>query len=120
MHALAHPLGAIYDAHHGMLNAILMPYVLIANRRVIGPEIERLARYLKLSPDFDSFLQWVVDLRAEIGIHENLAAIGIDEKRVVELGKMAVADPSASTNPIQHSAESYTQIVSNAIQGNLG
>jgi len=105
MHALAHPLGAIYDAHHGMLNAILMPYVLTANRDAIGPQIERLARYLKLSPDFDSFLQWIIDLRAAIGIHENLGAIGIDEKRVA--------------NPIQHSAEAYTQIVSNAIQGNL-
>jgi len=120
MHALAHPLGAIYDAHHGMLNAILMPYVLRANRSAIEPQIARLARYLELSPDFDSFLQWILDLRKEIGIHENLAAIGIDEERTAELGQMAVADPSASTNPILHSADAYRDIVTNAIRSDLG
>ena len=119
MHALAHPLGAIYDAHHGMLNAILMPYVLVANRSAIEPQIERLARYLSLSPDFDSFLQWVIDLRIEIGIHENLGQIDIDEQRVAELGEMAVADPSAGTNPIPHSASAYSKIVTNAIRGEL-
>ncbi len=120
MHALAHPLGAIYDAHHGMLNAILMPYVLVANRSAIEPQIERLARYLSLPSDFDHFLQWVLDLREEIGIHENLSMIGINEERVGELGEMAVADPSASTNPILHSANDYSQIVTNAIRGEFG
>lgn len=47
MHALAHPLGALYDAHHGRLNAILMPYVLQANQSIIESRIKRLANYLE-------------------------------------------------------------------------
>lgn len=119
MHALAHPLGAIYDVHHGMLNAILMPYVLVANRDAIAKPIERLARYLDLPADMDGFLQWVLDFRSQLGIPENLAAIGIDDSRLDVVGVMAVADPSSSTNPIQHSAAVYTQIATNALNGKL-
>ena len=69
MHALAHPLGALYDAHHGLLNAILMPYVLRANQSVIASRIGLLARYLELpDPSFDSFLDWVLEMRAALGI----------------------------------------------------
>ncbi len=119
MHALAHPLGAIYDAHHGMLNAILMPYVLIANQSVIKEPISRLARYLELDADFEGFLQWVIDMRQRLGIPNDLAAIGINDDRVSELGEMAVMDPSAGTNPIQHNAAAYTRIVGNAVRGVL-
>ena len=119
MHALAHPLGAIYDAHHGMLNAILMPYVLVANRSVIEQPIARLARYLELTPDFDGFLAWVLSLREEVGIPHDLAAIGIGDDRLEELGHMAVADPSAGTNPIAHDAAAYTRIVTAALRGQL-
>ena len=120
MHALAHPLGAIYDAHHGTLNAILMPYVLIANRIVIEKPLSRLARYLDLPPDFDAFLDWILALRKEIDIPNDLAAIGIDDKRLDDLGEMAVADPSSSTNPIPHEASAYTHIATKALLGDLG
>ena len=120
MHALAHPLGAIYDAHHGTLNAILMPYVLIANRIVIEKSLSRLARYLDLPPDFDAFLDWILALRKEIDIPNDLAAIGIDDRRLDDLGEMAVADPSSSTNPIPHEASAYTHIATKALLGDLG
>ena len=72
MHALAHPLGALYDAHHGLLNAILMPYVLRANQSVIASRIGLLARYLELpDPSFDSFLDWVLEMRG-LGIPHTL------------------------------------------------
>ena len=119
MHALAHPLGAIYDAHHGTLNAILMPYILIANRKAIERPLSRLARYLDLTPDFDGFLDWILTIRKEIEIPNDLAAIGIDDKRLDELGEMAVADPSSTTNPIQHDAPTYTRIVTKALRGDL-
>lgn len=119
MHALAHPLGAIYDAHHGTLNAVLMPYVLVANRNEIEESIKRLSRYLGLSEGFDPFLQWVMDLRQQIQIPNTLAEIGIDDARLDEIGEMAVADPSAGTNPIQFDAQSYSQIASNAVKGVL-
>ena len=119
MHALAHPLGALYDAHHGQLNAILIPYVLKANRSAIEVQIARLARYLELPADFDGFLSWILQLRETISIPHNLNEIGIDLGRVEEIGHMAVADPSAGTNPIQFSAEEYSNILRDAINGNL-
>jgi len=119
MHALAHPLGAIYDAHHGMLNAILMPYVLKANYSAIKDRIPRLARYLDIEADFDSFLNWVLSIREEIGIHQQLSAIIPEDSRLAEIGEMAVVDPSAGTNPILHDAGAYATIVRNAYNGVL-
>ena len=120
MHALAHPLGALYDAHHGTLNAVLMPYVLMANRKAIEDRIVRLSRYLGLADaSFDGFVQWVLDLREEIGIPHDLAAIGIDDRQLEKLGAMAVEDPSAATNPIQFDAGQYTALVTRALQGRL-
>jgi hypothetical protein len=119
MHALAHPLGAIYDAHHGMLNAILMPYVLKANYSEINTRIARLARYLDLDPDFDAFLNWILSMRKEIGIHHALSAIIPEDSRLAEIGEMAVVDPSAGTNPILHDAATYAGIARNAYNGEL-
>jgi alcohol dehydrogenase class IV len=119
MHALAHPLGAVYDAHHGTLNAILMPYVLKANRRVIEEPIKKLSRYLGLAEGFDPFLEWVMSLRESINIPHTLKDIGIDDQRVGEIGEMAVADPSAATNPIQFDATAYSEIAAKAVNGNL-
>ncbi|MBV6303879.1 iron-containing alcohol dehydrogenase [Candidimonas humi] len=120
MHALAHPLGALYDAHHGMLNAILMPYVLKANRAAIEHRIAALARYMDLpAASFDGFLQWVLDLRASIGIPHSLAEIGIPAGRCAEIGVMAAADGSAATNPIPYSPEQYAHILEHALAGTL-
>ena len=119
MHALAHPLGAVFDAHHGMLNAILMPYVLKANYGAIHARIGHLAGFLGLQPDFDSFLEWVLALRAEIGIPHDLAAILDDRHSIAGIGAMAVADPSAGSNPILFSAAQYQQILKAALAGEL-
>lgn len=123
MHALAHPLGALFDAHHGMLNAILMPYVLRANRAAIESRIVRLARYLELPPEFDAFVNWVLELRARIGIPHDLAQIGIDiagdDARIAELGEMAVADAAAATNPVAFDAHAYGEIARCAMRGEL-
>ncbi len=120
MHALAHPLGALYDAHHGTLNAILMPYVLLANRAAIAERITSLARYLDLpQPSFDAFLDWVLALREKIGIPHTLAGIGIDAAQAELIGRMAVVDGSAATNPIQFSESAYAEILRNAVTGRL-
>jgi len=120
MHALAHSLGAVYDAHHGLLNAVLMPYVLKANRSAIEGQIERLSRYLELEPaSFDVFLEWVLELRQRLAIPHTLLAIGIDGARVDEIGAMAYRDPSASTNPIAFSPRQYRDIFLAAVQGEL-
>ncbi|MGS2723926.1 iron-containing alcohol dehydrogenase [Porticoccus sp. GXU_MW_L64] len=119
MHALAHPLGALYNAHHGLLNAILMPYVLVANARVIGERMERLAAYLGLPCDENSVLDWVLDMRTQLAIPHSLAEIDIHADRAEEIGAMAVVDPSAGGNPIAFSAEQYSAIFVAAVEGNL-
>ena len=120
MHALSHPLGALYDAHHGLLNAILMPYVLIANRSAIDECIERLARCLDLpAPGFNSFLDWVLAIRDELGIPNSLASININDGDAKLVGRMAMEDPSAGGNPIALSAEEYSQLFVRAVRGEL-
>ena len=120
MHALAHPLGALYDAHHGLLNAVLMPYVLQANRTRIEPQMERLARYLNLAkPGFAGVLDWVLHLRNEVGIPHSLSEIGIDDSRIEQVGQMAEVDPSAGTNPIGFSASEYSRLFEKALRGEL-
>ena len=120
MHALAHPLGALYDAHHGMLNAILMPYVLKANESAIAERIELLARYLELAqPSFASFLDWVLAMRDSLGIPHTLSEIGIDARDAAKVGEMAVVDGSAGTNPIPFSAADYSRVFVAAVEGML-
>ncbi|MBA3537440.1 MAG: iron-containing alcohol dehydrogenase [Tatlockia sp.] len=119
MHALAHPLGAIYDAHHGRLNAILMPYVLQANRLAIEPKIARLATYLQLSNGFDGFLDWILSLRYELGIEHSLSEIGINDQQVEGIAKMAREDAAASSNPIIFDELQYRDILKAAIKGTL-
>ncbi|WP_449102583.1 iron-containing alcohol dehydrogenase [Pseudomonas extremaustralis] len=97
VHALAHPLGARFHKHHGLLNAILLPYVLIANQPVINADIARLARYLELpQPDFDGFVRWVLQLRKQLGIPHSLSEIGLDADAAAWVGEQALADISSS------------------------
>jgi len=120
MHALAHPLGALFDAHHGMLNAILMPYVLKANRSAIEERMIRVTRYMGLADTgFDGFLNWVLALREQLSIPHTLAAIGIDDTEAEIVGRMAVADPSAGGNPLSFTEEQYRTLFINAVHGNI-
>ncbi|SHE43073.1 hypothetical protein SAMN02745148_00430 [Modicisalibacter ilicicola DSM 19980] len=120
MHALAHPLGALYDAHHGTLNAILMPYVLRANECVIGEPMVRLGRYLDLrQPGTASVIDWVLDLRERLGIPHTLAELGIDAAQADKVGQMAVVDPSAASNPGDLDADQYRDLFVNALEGRL-
>ncbi len=119
MHAIAHSLGATYGAHHGMLNAILMPYVLKANQSVIEDDIAQLAQIIGLEGTFEAFLQWIIDLRADLEIPHSLAGIGIKDDCADAIGEMSVADPSAGSNPIAFDKEAYSHICMAAIEGRL-
>lgn len=120
MHALAHPLGALYNAHHGTLNAILMPYVLEANASAIQQQMDSLTRYMGLSDiGFKGFKNWVLELRHQLDIPHTLAEIGLDDSDATTVGQMASEDPSASGNPIHFSAQQYQQIFINALHGSL-
>ena len=120
MHALAHPLGALYDAHHGLLNAILMPYVLVANRQPIAARLGRAAAYLGLEENsYEAFLAWVLDLRQRIGIPPNLREIGIGDEQQQRVGEMAARDPSSGGNPLVFSAADYQALFVRAVAGEL-
>jgi alcohol dehydrogenase class IV len=120
MHALAHPLGALYDAHHGTLNAVVMPYVLIANRPAIEDELAYAAGCIGLDQaSFPAFLDWVLALRERVDIPDNLAGLGIDDAQAELVGRMAVEDPSAGTNPIPFTAEQYAGLFRRAVAGDL-
>ncbi|MDH5543986.1 MAG: iron-containing alcohol dehydrogenase [Gammaproteobacteria bacterium] len=118
MHALAHPLGANYDAHHGMLNAIVMPYVLEANAKAIQDKMARLAACLDLpGRDTKAVIDWVLSLRKTLGIPHTLAAIGIDDSKASYIAQEAEKDPSAGGNPISFSVNEYETLLRKAING---
>ncbi|SDL25792.1 hypothetical protein SAMN05192555_103207 [Franzmannia pantelleriensis] len=120
MHALAHPLGALYDAHHGTLNAILMPYVLRANEQAIGEQMVRLGRYLDLrQPGTATVIDWVLEMRQRLAIPHTLAELKMDTQQADKVGQMAVADPSSGTNPIAFDAGQYRDIFVAAVEGRL-
>ncbi len=120
VHALAHPLGAVYDKHHGLLNAILLPYVIMRNRPAIEGQMELLSRVLELpGSGFDAVLAWVLEFRTILGIPHALSVIGLSDDRVHEIGQMAVVDPSAAGNPVRLTAEDYANIFVKALRGDL-
>ncbi|CCO44799.1 putative Alcohol dehydrogenase, class IV [Vibrio nigripulchritudo SOn1] len=118
MHALAHTLGGLYDKHHGLLNAILMPYVLEANRSEIEDKMVVLARALSLqSPGFDAVNNWILSMRKTLAIPHTLAEIGITGDEVEKVGQLAVQDAAAGGNPILFTAEEYSQLFVHALTG---
>ena len=100
IHAISHPVGAIYDTHHGTTNAVVMPAVLRFNRPAIEERMARAAAYLGIDGGFDGVLDWLLALRAELAIPDRLAAMGVGRDRIDALAAMAVVDPTAGGNPV--------------------
>lgn len=120
MHALSHPIGAIYDTHHGLTNAVLMPYVLRFNQSATDAKMARLARFLGLpAPSFDAILTWVIDLRARLAIPHDLVAIGVDDRHSQEVARKAAADGNAPTNPVPVGVAELGEIFDQALRGAL-
>ncbi len=120
MHALAHPIGALYDTHHGMTNATLMPYVLQFNRAAIEQRIARLAAYLGLpDPGFDSFMAFVLQLRNDVSVPHTLPDLGVDDRQADLVAEMAVVDPSAGGNPVALDKTGTSAIFAAASEGRL-
>lgn len=105
IHSLSHPIGAVYNTHHGMTNAVVMPAVLRFNRPAIEDKIARAAAYLGIESGFDGFYDYVLELRKELGVPENLTAMGIKPDRIDELTAEAIKDPSCGGNPVEMTLE---------------
>lgn len=100
MHALSHPLGAVLDAHHGLSNAIVMPYVVQWNQETSADRLSLLERHLGLvASGGDALIDWVLALRERLEIPHTLAAVGMRADHIEALAPMAVVDPAAGGNP---------------------
>jgi len=119
IHALSHPVGALYDTHHGMTNAVFMPYVLLLNRSAIEDKIKRLAAYCGMKPDFDVFLKTVLDLRKELGVPHTLPEFKVDASKRELIGDMAIVDPTAGGNPIELTRQRALEVFDRAMEGRL-
>ena len=120
IHSLSHPIGAIYNTHHGLTNAVFMPYVLIRNKEAIENKINELSRYLDLStPSFDSFLKWILELRKTLNIPHTLKELIDDDSNFEKMSEMAFNDPSTASNPISLSKKDFLDLYLKSFQGNL-
>ena len=120
MHALSHPIGALYKTHHGLTNAVLMPYVLAYNRSAIDERLARLAGFAGLPhSSFDALFQWVLQLRKELSLPHTLREIGVTDDQLGRLAQMAEADPSAGGNPLPFDADAAGQVLAWAMAGEL-
>ena len=123
IHSLSHPIGALYDTHHGMTNAVFMPYVLAFNRDAIEDKIARLAAYCGIKGGFDGFAKAIMKLRKELKVPHALPGLikdlSMDKKRKTLIADMAVVDPTAGGNPVKLTKKGALTLLENALAGSL-
>mgnify|MGYP001448130366 CR=1 FL=1 len=120
IHSLSHPIGAIYNTHHGLTNAVFMPYVLLKNKPAIEEKIISLSRYINLPKyTFDTFLNWILELRQSLGIPHTLKALIKEDSKFEKMSIMALNDPSTSSNPIKLSKDDFFKLYQDSFKGNL-
>ncbi|MDA0787031.1 MAG: iron-containing alcohol dehydrogenase [Proteobacteria bacterium] len=127
IHAMSHPIGALYDTHHGLTNAVVMPYVLARNRDAIEAKLARVAAYLGLTHSadgaaagIDAFMNWTLELRSKFDMPHTLAELGVEPSRFDELAEMAAQDPTALANPVTLDVAGFRELFEAAHAGKLG
>jgi alcohol dehydrogenase class IV len=121
VHAIAHPVGSWFNTHHGLTNAVILPYVMTFNRPAIAEKADVIARVLDLpARGFEGLLGWVLELRRELGIPHSLAEIGVSATKAEIIGREAAIDPSAGGNPVPVDAAAFERIFRAAVDGKLG
>ena len=120
IHSLSHPVNSLFNIHHGLSNAIFMPYVLTFNKSSIEKKIVSICDYLDLEKSFESFLKWILELRNDLNIPNKLSDV-LDCKNLDldQLSLMAFEDPSTSGNPKKISKDDLKSIYQNSITGKL-
>lgn len=120
MHSLSHPCSANLNTHHGLTNAVVMPYVLAWNRSMLEEKMQRLGAFLGLREhSFDGVLAWVLELREAIGIPETLSDLGVGEHHARPFSTQAFEDPSTGGNPLPMDAQGFERLYLNCIRGTL-
>uniref|UniRef100_UPI0040473207 iron-containing alcohol dehydrogenase n=1 Tax=Yoonia sp. TaxID=2212373 RepID=UPI0040473207 len=111
IHALSHPIGAIYHTHHGTTNAVCMPAVLQFNKPKITGVIEQASNYLGIAGGFDGFCAYVDALNASLGIPKTLAGLGVTDPDIDRIVAGALNDPSTGGNPVEMTRENTTKLL---------
>ena len=120
IHSLSHPVGSVYDTHHGLTNAVFMPYVMNFNQSAIKDRMDLLARYLGLpGTGYSAIMDWVLELRHTFNIANTPHELGVEESRLNELSEMAANDPTAGGNPIPVGAADMKVMYETAMAGKL-
>ena len=120
IHSLSHPVGAIYNTHHGLTNAVFMPYVLKRNKKVIEEKIISLSRYLNLEDQtFEGFMSWLLHLRKELLIPHTLKELIQEDSKFEEMSKMAKDDPSTGGNPVPLEINDFYNLYKDSYSGIL-
>ena len=120
IHSLSHPVNAQFNVHHGLSNAIFMPYVLTFNKNLIEDRIVSICDYLNLDKNFESFLNWILNLRKELNIPHKLSDV-VEESKINldQLSVMALEDPSTATNPVKMTVDDMKILYEHSISGKL-
>ncbi len=119
IHSLSHPIGVRFHAHHGLTNAVLMPYVLAFNRPCIEAKIAYAAQALGIENGFDGFLAWILELRASLNIPHTIDALKVTPDALEELAAEAVADPNTPDNPRPANQADMLRILKAAMAGTM-
>jgi alcohol dehydrogenase class IV len=119
IHSLSHPIGAKLHSHHGLTNAVLMPYVLAFNRPAVETGIAEVAQSLGIAGGFDGFLNWVLQLRTQLAIPHTIDALKVTEDSLDFLAQEAFLDPNTPDNPRPADAAAMRKILVAALQGSL-
>jgi alcohol dehydrogenase class IV len=120
IHSLSHPIGSLHNTHHGMTNAVFMPYVLKFNRKAIEEKLTRVSAYLGLKrPGFASFLDYTLRLRADLGVPHDLPGLGVKDPDIGLMAKMAPLDPTAGGNPVPLTEKDAARLFEQAMTGTL-
>ncbi len=110
IHAMSHPIGAVFNTHHGTTNAVCMPAVLEFNAPAIADRFQQAAAYLGIKGGFDGFQSFVQEFNDALGIPRQLSELGVTEDRIPELVEGAIIDPSCGGNPIELTKDNLTQL----------
>ena len=118
IHSITHPVNSLYHTHHGTTNGTVMPFVLNFNRSVIEKKFDRLAKFLNISNGFEGVVNWIIELKKEMEIPENLKEMGVKKGDEVKLAPLAQEDPSTGGNPLEMSEDKFQELILNCIEGN--
>ncbi|MBE1293737.1 MAG: iron-containing alcohol dehydrogenase [Rhodobacteraceae bacterium] len=110
IHAMSHPVGAMFNTHHGTTNAVCMPAVLELNAPVIAERFDRAAGYLGIEGGFDGFCAFVQGFNDSMGIPRKLSDLGVTKDAIPELVKGALIDPSCGGNPVELNEANLTEL----------